>query len=145
MKRSRLNLFKATSMTISVLGIIMIVVTILVVGYIGFETVSSGISAHVNSGNAYDQIANLNADYNSLEAQYNTTQETVDSRNNQNLTQDYDTAAIQLIQAQTDINDAQSAVESNQQPQEIQNRITTAEQQLDTAKNSLNSLNAQLG
>jgi multidrug resistance efflux pump len=69
----------------------------------------------------------------------------VDSRNNQNLTQEYDTAEIQLIQAQTDINDAQSAIESNQPPQEIQNRITTAEQQLDTAKNSLNSLNAQLG
>ena len=145
MKRSRLNLFKATSMTISILGIIMIIVTILVVGYIGFEIVSSSISTHVSSGSAYDQIANLNADYSSLQAQYNTTQETVDSRKNQNLTQEYDTAEIQLIQAQTDINDAQSAIESNQPPQEIQNRITTAEQQLDTAKNSLNSLNAQLG
>jgi len=144
LKRSRLNLFKATSMTISILGIIMIIVTILIVGYIGFEAVSSTISTNVGSGSSYDQIANLNADYSSLESQYNATQETVDSRNNGNLTQEFDNAEIQLIQARSDIDVAQSAVESHQTPQEIQNRITTAEQQLDTAKNSLNSLKAQL-
>lgn len=131
-------------MTISIIGIIMIIVTLLVVGYIGFEAISSTISTNVGSGSSYDQIANLKADYSSLESQYNTTQEQVDSRNNGNLTQEFDDAKIQLIQAGSDIDDAQSAVESHQTPQEIQDRITTAEQQLDAASNSLNNLKAKL-
>ena len=44
MRKSRLNLFKSTSMLISVVGIIMIISTIVVVAYVGFSMVSSGIT-----------------------------------------------------------------------------------------------------
>jgi chromosome segregation ATPase len=132
-------------MTISILGIVMILVTLVVVGYLGFQAVSSTISTNVGSGTSYDKIADLNSDFDSLQTQYNSTKETVDSRNNQNLTQEYDNAEIQLIQAQSDISAAQSAIESHQSPEEIQNRINVAQTQLDTASNSLNNLNSQLG
>jgi chromosome segregation ATPase len=132
-------------MTISILGIVMILVTLVVVGYLGFQAVSSTISTNVGSGTSYDKIADLNSDFDSLQAQYNSTKKTVDSRNDQNLTQEYDNAEIQLIQAQSDISAAQSAIESHQSPEEIQNRINVAQTQLDTASNSLNNLNSQLG
>ena len=144
MKRSRLNLFKATSMTISILGIVMLIVTILVLGYLGFQAISSTINTNVGSGSAYDKIAVLKSDYSSLQTQYNSTKAAVDKRDNQNLTTNYDNAEIQLIQAQNDISDAESAVESQQSPGEIQNRIDIAQQQLQTAKNSLNDLQSQL-
>ena len=51
MRKSRLNLFKSTSMLISVVGIIMIISTIVVVAYVGFSMVSSGITNEISSGN----------------------------------------------------------------------------------------------
>ncbi|WP_432703735.1 hypothetical protein ACRERI_08725 [Methanothermobacter thermautotrophicus] len=50
MKRSRINLFKLTSMTISVLGVLLIIGTILVFAYIGVDTISDAISGSVNRG-----------------------------------------------------------------------------------------------
>ena len=37
MRKSRLNLFKSTSMLIAVVGIIMVIATIIVVAYVGFS------------------------------------------------------------------------------------------------------------
>ena len=56
-------------MTISILGIVMILVTLVVVGYLGFQAVSSTISTNVGSGTSYDKIADLNSDFDSLQAQ----------------------------------------------------------------------------
>lgn len=59
MKKSRLNLFKSTSMMISILGIVMIIVTIIVAAYIGFSLVSSNLSGGISSGTQYDELASL--------------------------------------------------------------------------------------
>ena len=142
-KRSRLNLFKATSMTISIFGVIMILVTVGVIGYLGFTALSSTINTNVGSGSAYDKIADLRASYSSLQTQFNSTKQIVDQKNNQNLTLQYDDAEIQLVQAQTDISNAQSAIDSNKSPQEIQSRIDAAQQQLQTAQTSLNNLQSK--
>jgi len=145
LKRSRLNLFKATSMTISVLGVIMILVTFLVLGYLGFQAISSTINTNVGSGTSYDKIAVLKSDYSNLQMKYNSTKVTVDKANDKNLTAQYDNAEIQLIQAQTDISEAESAVTSNKSPAIIQNRIDVAQQQLQTARDSLSNLQSKIG
>ena len=54
MKKSRLRLFKTTSLTISLIGIILILLTIGVVGYIIVTDVTNSVSTTVNSGSAYD-------------------------------------------------------------------------------------------
>ena len=59
MRKSRLNLFKSTSMLISVVGIIMIISTIVVVAYVGFSIVSSRITNQNSSGNQYDELEQL--------------------------------------------------------------------------------------
>ena len=64
MKRSRLNLFKATSMSISVLGIILIVATLVLFAYLGINAVTQSISTNVGSGSGYDQLNILKQDYN---------------------------------------------------------------------------------
>jgi hypothetical protein len=145
LRRSRLNLFKATSMTISLLGVIMVIVTIGVLGYLGFEALSSTISADVGSGSSYDKITALKADYNSLNSQFESEKIIIDKRNNQNVTAAYDRAHLELISAQSDIMDAESAVSSKKSPEIIQKRIEIAQEQLVKASQALKDLQAKYG
>lgn len=79
MKRSRLNLFKATSMTISVLGVVMIIITVVIVAYLGFQSLSSIISSDASSGKYYEQLTDLKSDYSNLKAQFDSTKTSVDT------------------------------------------------------------------
>ena len=140
MKRSRLNLFKVTSMSISVLGILMIIATIILFAYIGISSVTSSISTDVGSGSAYDQLAVLKSNYNTLEGQYNNMKTSVDNSNNKNLKTAYVNADLELVKANSDISDVDSALASGKSKQEVQKRITAAQAQLDTARSSLSSV-----
>ena len=70
MRKSRLSLFKSTSMLISVVGIIMIISTIIVVAYVGYSIVSSGITNEISSGTQYDELAELQNQYNNLSIKF---------------------------------------------------------------------------
>ena len=70
MRKSRLNLFKSTSMLISVIGIIMIIATIIVVAYVGFSVVNESITDEISSGNQYDDLAKLRSQYGDLESKF---------------------------------------------------------------------------
>ena len=60
MRKSRLSLFKSTSMLISVIGIIMIAVTIIAAAYVGYSMVSSSITDDIfnvnNSESCYKSV-----------------------------------------------------------------------------------------
>jgi len=143
LRRSRLNLFKATSMTISLLGIIMILVTIGIGGYLLFQALSSTISTDVGSGTSYDKVAQLKAEYNSLNSQFSETKLAIDKLNNKNATADYDQAELELISAQSDITDADSAITAKKSSDEINSRIQTAQKQLEVASQALKDLQAK--
>ena len=70
MRKSRLSLFKSTSMLISVVGIIMIIATVIVVAYVGYSVVSTGITNEISSGTQYDELAQLQSEYNNLSAKF---------------------------------------------------------------------------
>lgn len=140
MKRSRLNLFKATSMSISVLGIILILATIAIVAYMGIYAISKTVSSDVGSGSAYDQIAVLNSDYSTLSNQFDDVKTTVDNSNNDNLKTAFNNANLELVKAQSAISDASSAVSAGKSQDEIKSRISTAQTQLQTAESSLSNV-----
>lgn len=144
MKRSRLNLFKATSMTISVLGIIMVVLTVGILAYIGFQALSSTISTDAGTGAAYDELAVLKSQYNILRSQYDAVKVDVDKTSDKDLQKAYLNAELELIKAQSDIEDVESAINSQKSEEEIKNRIKTAQAQLETAKASLSSLQSAM-
>lgn len=144
MKRSRLNLFKATSMTISVLGIIMVVLTVGILVYIGFQALSSTISTDASTGAAYDELAVLKSQYNILRSQFDAVKMDVDKTNDKDLQKAYLNAELELIKAQSDIEDVESAINSQKSEEEIKNRIKTAQTQLETAKASLSSLQSAM-
>lgn len=143
MRRSRLNLFKATSMTISLLGIIMVLVTIGIGGYLIFTALSSTISADVGSGVSYDKIATLKSEYNSLNTQFAQMKLSIQEMNSKNATADYDMAELELIRAQSDISDADSAITSKKSADEVNQRIELAQKQLVVASQALKDLQAK--
>ena len=143
MRRSRLNLFKATSMTISLLGIIMVLITIGIGGYLIFTALSATISTDVGSGVSYDKITTLKSEYNSLSSQYAQTKLSIENMNSKNATAAYDKAELELIRAQSDISDADSAITSKKSSDEVNKRIELAQKQLVVASQALKDLQAQ--
>jgi len=143
MKRSRLNMFKATSMTISLLGIIMIIVTIGLFAYLGVSGISSKVSSNVDSGSAYDQYSELKHSYDSLNNQFNSIKSKIVSRGSKKAKKDMYNTQIQLVKANSAISDVESAISSNLPADEVNNRIKIAIDQLKTAQNSVNSLSTE--
>ncbi|MDI9615350.1 MULTISPECIES: hypothetical protein [unclassified Methanothermobacter] len=142
MKRSRINLFKVTSMTISILGVLLIAGTILIFAYIGVDAVSDAISGSVEKGAEYDELAKLQSDYSALKVQYDSVKKDVYQRNNDNLTKTYLNAEIELVKAKSAIDDVKSALETNKPKSEVDDRIKTARYQLQVASQALNDLRA---
>ena len=140
MKRSRLNLFKATSMSISVLGIILIIATLVLFAYIGISSITSSITTDVGSGSAYDQLAVLKSDYNTLNDQFTSVQESVDSSNNKNAKTAFINAKLELVKANSDINDVESALSAGKSKDEVAQRINAAQSQLNTARSTFPQL-----
>ncbi len=132
MKKSRLGLFKSTSMLISVLGIIMVIATIVVVAYIGFSMISSGITTGVSSGNQYDELSQLKANYTTLEGEFNESSDSIDDNH-------YDDVRLELARAETDVDDVESALAAGKSSDEINDRIDIATNQLKVCRESLNN------
>lgn len=132
MRKSRLSLFKSTSMFVSVIGIILIIATIVVVAYIGFSLISSGITTGVSSGNQYDELADLKSNYTSLEAQFNSSSDSIaDNR--------YDDVRLQLARAQSDVDDVESALAAGKSADEVNDRIDIASNQIKICRETINN------
>ena len=140
MKKSRLGLFKSTSMLISVLGIIMIVATIIVVAYIGFSVVSSGLTGGVSSGAQYDELNELKANYTALEAKFNDLQSKLYVQNNASQQQKYVDAEVYLVHAKTALDDVDSALSMNKDSSEVDERLAEARTALQEAQKAYESI-----
>ncbi len=127
MKKSRLNLFKSTSMLVSILGVIMIIATIVVVAYIGFNMVSSGITTGISSGNQYDELSELKSNYSNIEAKFNESSSSMDS-------EQYDDLRLELTRSSGDIDDVESALAAGKSADEVNNRIAIAKQELNLTR-----------
>ena len=133
MRKSRLSLFKSTSMLISVVGIIMVVATIIVVAYVGYSAVSSGITNEISSGTQYDELAGLKSSYsNSIKATYYS--------GGTDDVKKYNDAKIELSRANSAIENVQSALDANKPSNEVDSRIDFAKEKLKAATDAYNKL-----
>ncbi|EKQ52465.1 MAG: hypothetical protein B655_1836 [Methanobacterium sp. Maddingley MBC34] len=144
MKRSRLRMFKATSMTISVMGVLMIVATVAILAYLGFQSISSFISADASSNNANEQLAALQSEYSSLKTQYDNLKVQVQATSDTQLKADYNDAELELVKTQSAINDVSSAISVGKPSDEVNARIQTAQTQLQKAKSSLATMRSEM-
>ena len=139
MRKSRLGLFKSTSMLISVVGIIMIIATIIVVAYVGYSMVSSGITNEISSGTQYDELAELQASYSNLSVKFDSIKATYYAGDTNDI-QVYNDAKLELTRANSAIENVQSALDAGKPSNEVDSRIEFAKEKLKTANEAYNSL-----
>lgn len=139
MRKSRLSLFKSTSMLISVVGIIMIISTIIVVAYVGYSVVSSGITNEISSGTQYDQLAELQSEYNNLSVKFDNIKSTYYAGGPDDV-KVYNDAKLELKRADTAIQNVQSALDAGKPSNEVDSRLDFAKEKLKTASKAYNSL-----
>ena len=143
MRKSRLSLFKSTSMLISVLGVIMIVATVAAIAYVGFSVVSSSLTGGISSGTQYDQLAELKNNYSNLEVQYNETGNKIYMMNNITLEREYVNAQVELVRVKNDISDVESALSMGKPASEVDKRLQLARDDLKIAQEAYNSLSVK--
>ena len=143
MRKSRLNLFKSTSMLISVLGVIMIIATVAAVAYVGFSVVSSSLTGGISSGTQYDQLAELKTDYANLEVQFNETGNKIYMMDNITLEREYVNAQVELVRVKNDISDVESALSMGKPAKEVDKRLQQTKDDLKIAQEAYNSLSVK--
>ena len=143
MRKSRLNLFKSTSMLISVLGVIMIIATVAAVAYVGFSVVSSSLTGGISSGTQYDQLAELKNNYSNLEVQYNETGNKIYMMDNITLEREFVNAQVELVRVKNDISDVESALSMGKPASEVDKRLQLAKDDLKIAQEAYNSLSVK--
>ena len=143
MRKSRLNLFKSTSMLISVLGVIMIIATVAAVAYVGFSVVSSSLTGGISSGTQYDQLAELKNNYSNLEVQYNETGNKIYMMDNITLEREFVNAKVELVRVQNDVSDVESALSMSKPASEVDERLKQAKEDLKIAQEAYNSLSVK--
>ena len=139
MRKSRLSLFKSTSMLISVVGIIMIISTIIVVAYVGYSVVSNGITNEISSGTQYDELAELRSSYNNLSVKFDNVKATYYAGGPDDV-KVYNDAKIELSRADSAIQNVQSALDAGKPSNEVDSRIDFAKEKLKTANQAYNEL-----
>lgn len=140
MKKSRLGLFKSTSMLISILGIIMIVATIIVVAYVGFSVVSSGLTGGVSSGAQYDQLNELKSNYSALESKFNDVKSELYIRGNASAQQEFVDAEVYLVHAKNALDDVDSALSMGEDSSEVDKRLAEARKSLQDAQKAYQTI-----
>ena len=143
MRKSRLNLFKSTSMLISVLGVIMIIATVAAIAYVGFSLVSSSLTGGISSGTQYDQLAELKSNCSDLEALYNDTGNKIYAMDNITLEREFVNAQVELVRVQNDISDVESALSMGKPASEVDERLRQAKDALKIAQEAYNSLSVK--
>lgn len=139
MRKSRLSIFKSTSMLISVVGIIMIISTIIVVAYVGYSMVSEGITDGISSGTQYDDLAELKSSYSNLSAKFESVKSTYYAGGANDI-KVYNDAKLELSRANSAIENVQSALDADKPSNEVDSRIEFAKQKLDAANKAYNTL-----
>ena len=126
-------------MLVSVVGIIMIVATIIVVAYVGYSMVSSGITNEISSGTQYDELAELKASYDNLTVKFDSIKSTYYAGGADDI-KTYNDAKLELTRASSAIENVQSALDADKPSNEVDSRIDFAKQKLDTANDAYNNL-----
>ena len=143
MKKSRLGLFKSTSMLISVLGVLMIAITVIAIAYVGFSLVSSNLTGGISSGTQYDQLAELKSEYTNLNVEFNETGNKIYAMDDVALEREYVNAQVELVRVQNDISDVESALSMNKPASEVDKRLKQTKGDLQIAQEAYNSLSVK--
>ena len=117
----------------------MVIATIIVVAYVGYSMVSSGITNEISSGTQYDELAELKASYSNLSVKFDSIKSTYYAGSADDI-KVYNEAKIELSRASAAIENVQSALDADKPSNEVDSRIEFAKQKLDAANKAYNTL-----
>lgn len=140
MKRSRLKLFKTTSLTISLIGVILILLTIGVIGYVGVSELTNSVSTTVSSGPAYDNLTQLKSEYNNLSYKYSTLDKQLGTNVDPNVKTQFNNGKLKVSELNNTINSIQNDINNGESDQEIQNEINQAREDMNEAEGVYNNI-----
>ncbi|WP_455646195.1 hypothetical protein [Methanosphaera sp.] len=142
MKRSRLKLFKTTSLTISLIGIILILLTLFVMGYVFVSGVTNSVSTTVNSGASYDDLNQLKAEYNNLSQKYTSLNQQLGTTPDANTKTTFNNGKIKLSELNQTLTELESDIDKGTSDQAINNKISQAKEELKEAEGIYNNITA---
>lgn len=131
-------------MTISVLGIVLLILFVGVIAYLVVADVSSKVSSNVGSGSAYDTLASLKSEYSTLNSSFMAVKSQASKSSNGKIRNDTIDAELQLVRAQSSIADVESALSTNQPQDVVTDRLNAAISQLQITQKSVNTLTGEV-
>lgn len=117
----------------------MIIATVIVVAYVGYSVVSTGITNEISSGTQYDELAQLQSEYNNLSAKFDSIKATYYAGGADDV-KIYNDAKLELTRANSAIENVQSALDADKPSNEVDSRIDFAKEKLKTANKAYNDL-----
>lgn len=118
----------------------MIISTIVVVAYVGFSMVSSGLTNDISSGNQYDDLAQLKSNYQNLSSKFDEIKSSYYANKDEASINEYNSAKLELTRAGSAIDNVQSALDSGKTSNEVDSRLDFAKNQMKKAEDAYNAL-----
>ena len=108
MKRSRLKLFKTTSLTISIIGVLLILLTVGLIGYVAVSGLSNSVSTTVSSGSSYDQLDQVKTQYEEINNKYENLNKKLGTNPDPNIKTTFNTGKVKLSEISQSISSIQN-------------------------------------
>jgi len=137
-EKKNTNRYKIHPIFLIMAGILVITTIFLVV--IALPFLSSGITTEISSGTQHDELIALKSNYTDLEAKFNMTKPGIVATNNKGKQQRFIDAELELIKANSAIEDVEAGLKIGKPADEIDKRIKIAKKQLVTANQAYNKL-----
>lgn len=140
MKRSRLKLFKTTSLTISLLGVILILLTVGVIAYIAVSGFTNSVSSTVSSGSSYDQLDQLKSEYHNVSVKYGELNQKLGTSPDSAVKTQYNNGKIKLSEVNGSLASIQNDINNGKTEGEIQNKMNQTRSDLKEVEDIYNQL-----
>lgn len=133
MKKSRLKLFKTTSLTISLIGVVLILLTIGVIGYVAVSGLSNSVSTTVSSGSAYDQLDQVKNQYDEIDKKYTDLNKKLGTNPDPSLKTTFNTGKVKLSECNQLLSSIQNDINNGKSEEEIQTKLSQAKDKIKEA------------
>ena len=140
MKKSRIKLFKTTSLTISLIGVILILLTIGVLGYVIVSGVSDTVSTTVSSGSSYDQLDQVKSQYNTIKDKYDALDKKLGTNPDATVKTTFNTGKIKLTEIQQLLSSVQSDINNGESDADIQKKLNQTTDKIKEANDIYNQI-----
>ena len=131
-------------MTISILGIILLIGSVAVVALIVGGGIIGKVTGNVGSSSAHDTLSSLKNEYSTLNNSFNAVKSQAGKSSSGKIRNDTIDAELQLAKAQSSITDVESALSTNQPQDVVNSRLNATIAQMQKTQKSVNTVTGEV-